>query len=371
VIEVLEIKTPRLYINKAGALRESGALASNIANRVFIAGGPRALAAAGSALTESLERAGVAYERMEYGGYPTWEISETVAGKAREFGAGALVAVGGGKIHDLTKAAGEITGLPVISVPTIAATCAAWAALSVIYDENGAYQKHISLKESPKLIILDRELLASAPTRYLNAGIADSLAKWYEFESMFDSGDLFLKLQLKTADMARELLENEGLRIAGEIEDGFADMRTFGEILDAIIALAGICGSYATGAARGGFAHPFYDQLTKLPETRDKLHGEKVSFGLVVQAILENHKNIDSFISVFVALRQPLTLEALGIVENAEEKIRRLSLDVAGRCHDFRPKGLPPSASDIESAIYRANDAATGCLAATQGQEAL
>lgn len=360
---MLEIKTPLMYINKAGALRESGPVVSNIAKRVFIAGGPRALAAAGRSLTESLKEAGVTCEITEYGGYPTLAISETVAGKAAEFGAGALIAVGGGKIHDITKLAGEITGLPVISAPTIAATCAAWAALSVIYDGDGAYQKHIFLRESPRVVILDSELLANAPARYLNAGIADSLAKWYEFESSFGSGSLFLKLQLKTADMARGLLENEGIRIAGELENGSADMRTFGEILDAIIALAGICGSYTTGEARGGFAHPFYDQLTKLPETRDKLHGEKVSFGLVVQAVLENQSEdrINSFISVFSSLKQPLTLEALGIVENVREKISRLSLDIAGHCANVRA-GSPIDAGDIESAIYRANAVATARL---------
>ncbi|MDR1021509.1 MAG: iron-containing alcohol dehydrogenase [Synergistaceae bacterium] len=100
---MLNVKTPRTYINRAGALRESGALASEIADRVFITGGPRALAAAGEALTESHTRAGVAYEIMEYGGYPTWNVSETVARKALEFGAHALVAAGGGRIHDLTK----------------------------------------------------------------------------------------------------------------------------------------------------------------------------------------------------------------------------------------------------------------------------
>jgi glycerol dehydrogenase len=371
-MRMLEIKNPKLYINRAGALRECGALASDTAERVFITGGQRALAAAGEALTESLRASGVAYELMEYGGYPTWEISDTVARKAANFGAGALVAVGGGKIHDLTKAAGEISRLPVISVPTIAATCAAWAALSVIYDGDGAYKGFLLLKNSPIAVILDTEVLANAPTRYLNAGIADSLAKWYEFESRFDSGSLFLKLQLKSAGMVRALLENEGLRIASEIEDGTADMLTFGEILDAIIALAGICGSYTTGEPRGGFAHPFYDQLTKLPETRDKLHGEKVSFGLLVQAILENRSrdSVNSLISVFSALRQPLTLESLGIVENVREKISRLSSDVAAHCANFRPSGPVPSAFDIESAIYAASDAAAACHAAMSKQGA-
>jgi glycerol dehydrogenase len=366
---MLNVKTPKTYINRAGALRESGALASEIADRVFITGGPRALSAAGAILTQSLKEAGVAYEIMEYSGYPTWNVSETVALKAQKFGARALTAVGGGRIHDLTKAAGEITGLPVISVPTIAATCAAWAALSVIYDEEGSYQRTVSLRESPMIVIMDTELLANAPTRYLNAGIADSLAKWYEFESGLESGDLFLKLQIKAADVARALLEKEGLRIAGEIENQSADMRTFGEILDAIVALAGICGSFKTEKARSGFAHPFYDQLTKLPETRDKLHGEKISFGLLVQAVLESApgSRINSLLSVLSALRQPLTLEALGIVENTAGKISRLSRDVADHSEGFCLGGLPVSASDIESAIYKANDAAVGYLAAAHG----
>ena len=50
-----------------------------------------------------------------------------------------IFGMGGGKALDTAKGAAERAGLPVFTFPTIAATCAATTALSVVYREDGNF----------------------------------------------------------------------------------------------------------------------------------------------------------------------------------------------------------------------------------------
>ena len=66
-------------------------------------------------------------------------------------------------------------------IPTIAATCAAVSAVSVLYDEAGHYVGLFKLDKAPDIVVLDPDLIATAPVRWLSAGLGDTLAKLYEY----------------------------------------------------------------------------------------------------------------------------------------------------------------------------------------------
>jgi glycerol dehydrogenase len=94
------------------------------------------------------------------------------------------------------------------------------------------------------------------------------------------------------------------------------------EVVDCIFAIAGLCGAVRGLTDTQGIAHPFYNACSCLPELRGKLHGEKVAFGLVMQAVLERRKpdEIEHRIAVFSRLNIPLTLRELGLEPGFDEK---------------------------------------------------
>nr|WP_269212557.1 iron-containing alcohol dehydrogenase [Streptococcus equi] len=107
------------------------------------------------------------------------EINRVVA-IARENDNDVIIGLGGGKTIDSAKAIADILEIPVIIAPTIASTDAPTSALSVIYTDEGAFEKYIFYAKNPELVLVDTQVICQAPKRLLASGIADGLATWVE-----------------------------------------------------------------------------------------------------------------------------------------------------------------------------------------------
>ena len=101
----------------------------------------------------------------------------------------AIVGIGGGKVLDTAKLIAYQSKLPIATVPTTGATCAAWTSLSNIYDSNGAFSYDVTLDRCPDLMLVDYDVIATAPKRTLVSGIGDAIAKWYESSVSSGSSD--------------------------------------------------------------------------------------------------------------------------------------------------------------------------------------
>ncbi len=194
-----------------------------------------------------------------------------------------ILGVGGGKALDAAKLIAYQCHLPVITVPTSAATCAAWTALSNVYSDVGAFQYDVSLSHCPELLILDYDLIQTAPTRTLVAGIGDALAKWYE--ASVSSGQSQETLTIAAVQQARVLRDILFQKSAMALAQPGSDI--WKQVVDATVLMAGMVGGLGGAQCRTVAAHAVHNGLTHLSPNRSSLHGEKVAYGILVQLRLE------------------------------------------------------------------------------------
>lgn len=194
-----------------------------------------------------------------------------------------VIGVGGGKALDTAKLLADQCKLPVVTIPTSGATCAAWTALANVYTDGGTFQYDVPLAQSPNLLILDYHLLKTAPQRTLVAGIGDALAKWYE--ASVSSGTSTATLTIAAVQQARILRDILLQKSLGALQDpGGEDWK---EVVDATVLLAGVIGGLGGANCRTVAAHAVHNGLTHLHSDSTTLHGEKVAYGILVQLRLE------------------------------------------------------------------------------------
>ncbi len=194
-----------------------------------------------------------------------------------------IIGVGGGKALDTAKLVAHRCQLPIITIPTSGATCAAWTGLSNVYSDAGAFQYDVPLPHCPELLILDYDLIQSAPQRTLIAGIGDAIAKWYEASvSSGNSSDTLTIAAVQQARVLRDLLLQKSVT-ALQKPGG----QTWREVVDATVLLAGVIGGLGGANCRTVAAHAVHNGLTQIPAAHDILHGEKVAYGILVQLRLE------------------------------------------------------------------------------------
>ena len=79
-------------------------------------------------------------------------------------------------------------GAPVVIVPTIASTDAPCSALSVIYTDEGVFDRYLFLPANPTVVLVDTDIVAAAPARLLVSGMGDALATYFEARACQASG---------------------------------------------------------------------------------------------------------------------------------------------------------------------------------------
>lgn len=307
---MLKIQTPKNYVQEPGILSTIGSYATEFGQHAFIIAGEKAWQQTGATIEQSLAAANITFSVKFIGYKCNLEKLQQVAEQVKSEKATLVIGVGGGTIMDCSKVVAELADtLPVIQVPTIAATCAAWSPFSVLYNDMGAHVKSFPLTRYPEWILVDPEIIVKAPVRFLKAGIIDAAAKWYEFSPYLKtSDDVNLLLQLQIAKLTLDILLEHSDQAIEDNEAGKIT-KSFCHTIDATIALAGLANSVRDGAQRSGLAHSIHDSLTHIPDVLKWVHGEKVGYGLAIQAILEYPNPADRMplLNWLARLGMPLT----------------------------------------------------------------
>ena len=266
-----------------GTLELSGEAIARLGSRPVVVGGENSLAVIEPHLQPVLAAQGLIPNFASY--LP--DCSENSLAKLRsqveQHQADFIIGVGGGKSLDAAKLLAHQCQLPIATIPTSGATCAAWTALSNIYSDQGAFLYDVPLPNCPNLLIIDYSLIQTAPQRTLVAGIGDALAKWYEASvSSGSSQQTMIIAAVQQARILRDILFQKSLPAlqAPESEE-------WREVVDATVMMAGMIGGLGGAQCRTVAAHAVHNGLTHLPASHDSLHGEKVAYGILVQLRLE------------------------------------------------------------------------------------
>jgi glycerol dehydrogenase-like iron-containing ADH family enzyme len=274
---------PSQVLRGSGILSRSGEAIARWGCRPLVVGGDRSLELTQPLFSPLAKQYSLELENASYRSDCSEKALELLRERVEKHQADLIIGVGGGKALDTAKLLADQCDLPVITIPTSAATCAAWSALSNIYSEDHAFQYDVPLAKCPELLILDYQIIETAPTRTLVAGIGDAIAKWYE--TSISSGDSQETLVIAAVQQARVLRDILFQKSAEAIANPGSE--TWQEVVDATVLLAGAIGGLGGANCRTVAAHGVHNGLTHILSSHQALHGEKVAYGILVQLRLE------------------------------------------------------------------------------------
>ncbi len=137
----------------------------------------------------SLAGSGLRYFVTPFDGDVRREQAEALAAELRGAHPSSVVmGVGGGKAVDMSKMLARRLGALNVVIPTSSATDAPPSHSAVALDQQGHISAE-SMPESPRLVLVDSRIIASAPPRLFAAGIGDAVSKSYEMETAVALGE--------------------------------------------------------------------------------------------------------------------------------------------------------------------------------------
>lgn len=363
---------PLRYVQGAGVTRRLAAemQAVGLSGPVLVVAGSAAVARLARSWAESFHDAGWLHRVVGFGGESSRREIAAISAEAESLAAAVIVGAGGGKALDASRAAAAARGLPFVSCPTICSTDAPTSALSVIYTGDGphrgaveTYQIH---RRSPDLVLVDTQVIAESPPRFLAAGIGDAMSTFYEARAVAAAGRPNMRggrSTLAALELAR-LCRDVTIEFAAAALDACRRQVVddpLNRVVEATTLLSGL-GFESAGLAA---AHAVHNGLVAIPETHGMLHGEKVAFGTLVQLMLESHAAADAearaaataevrrLVCFFGQIGLPVTLGQLGITDAAAVAVIALRAVQADETIHNMP--FPVTADSVAAAIVAAD----------------
>ena len=308
------------YLQGRQVLEKAAPEVRRVGKKPFLVAGKRAWASTTNRIEQSLSDADIDYSLMIYSGQTTYSKAKAIAKQARDENCDVIVGVGGGKIMDLAKAAAHFAKMPVLMVPTSIATCAAFAPLSVMYTAEGASLGSLRYEHEVNAILVDLDVIANAPARYIASGILDGMAKLIEIQNgrgQIDSNELSIGLltSYTLAQYTTKLYKSRGLQACKDTEKHTLT-KNIEDIAYLNIAVSGIISGCSKGFGQSALAHECYELIRThfTKEAKDYLHGEIVALALPMQLSYNGQETeIPTIRSFMKQMNMPIFLPDIGI----------------------------------------------------------
>ena len=239
-------------------------------------------------IEQSFEGKGDYYRRYEvFGGISSNGEINRMKAIVEEDNIDVVVAIGGGSAVDTAKATAYYAGKRIVILPTVAATDAPCTGLSVIYNDDGSFDKYLFYPQNPDAVMVDTQIIANAPVSFLVAGMGDALGTYFEgrasirTESPSLEGTGITRVGMAIAKECYLTLRDYGAQAIKACENNVVTP-ALEAICEATVYMSGVGADNVNCAA----AHSFYNGLTSLGG-HSAPHGNCVAFGTLVQLVLE------------------------------------------------------------------------------------
>jgi glycerol dehydrogenase len=332
---------PRKYVQGRNVLAEAGTLISKLGKRPLVLWDACVKQIVGEPLLASLKAAGLEVIDVEFRGDSTKAEAARVAQIAKDKGADICVAVGGGKTLDTAKAAAAQAGTKMVTCPTVASTDSPTSSYTVWYDEKGVCQGFESWGVNPDLVLVDSQVIASAPVRSFVAGMADGLSTWLEAEAVHKTrgpnlaGGNSTMAAMAIARLCYDILMEHGVEAKRAVEQKVVTPAVE-KVIEANTLLSGL-GFESCGVAT---AHMIANCLPGFPECKGLMHGEEVAFGIVSQlCLVDDMPTAEKYAIVdwMIAVGLPVTFADVKLEGVTRDRLKMIGDICAGQgslCHN-------------------------------------
>lgn len=325
---------PTKYVQGENELVNLGYFVKTFGKSALLIAHPDDVARVKTQLEETKKKFEIELVETSFKGECSREEIAKLQALAKEKSCDCTVGLGGGKAIDTAKCVAE--GNALIIVPTIAATDAPTSHSAVMYTEDGAFDDYAYFKQSPSVVLIDTEIIAKAPTRFLVSGMGDALSTYFEARATaasYSNVNAGLPCGVREgacapakgtmaamalAELCYQTLLNDGLKAKMACESNLVTT-ALENIVETNILLSGI--GFESGGLAG--AHAIHDGLTLLEGTHKFFHGEKVAFGTLAQLMLENApmEEIKTVLKFCLSIGLPVCLADIGVEHITQEEL--------------------------------------------------
>ncbi len=317
---------PNYYVSKDGYDELPEVLAARGYKKVVLVGGERALKAASGKIKKALDETDVRITgEFVYGVECTDENIDRLKKEPAVLEADVIFGIGGGKALDTSKVLSLRANKPAFSFPTICSNCAAMTAIAVVYHADGSVRGY-EYPKSPTDIFIDLSIIAEAPDIYFWAGIGDGISKQAEVLSASEGDDLshMARLGVGIARTCEAPFLKWGAEGLEDVKNNRVSRAVEEVALDVLVSTGYV--SNLTNQPdfyyNSYIAHIFFDAACLIPREGNYLHGEVVSFGvMVLHAYDGNDAELEKIARFNQSLGLPVTLADVGLTVDDLDKM--------------------------------------------------
>lgn len=301
--------------------------------KVCFVGGETALSIVEPMLRPIMEKAGFTITgSVMYGKECTVANGRALAMRPEVQTADMIFAIGGGKAIDTVKViCEEPTRKPFFTFPTVASTCAALSKVSIVYTDDHVFEEVRENTYPAVHAFINSDILVAAPTRFVWAGMGDTVAKHFEshFSARGRETDYETQMGLALSSMCVDPIIRGG---AAAMKAAEAQVRNaaFDAVAMAIIVSTGLVSGMLAEEYNSSVAHALCYGLTTQPAVEEHhLHGEIVAYGVLVLLTMDGQRSErNELMKLYRAIGLPTRLQDLDMTRDMLPPVIARALEV-------------------------------------------